>query len=514
VEACLLDMTALRRFCVRKPAGWSRAFASSADDFLRQGQYGHAVDYAERTFPDFPTADQEGRRQWHSFAKSVLDNQGGMRRMYDYQIVSKSLARANYDAAAFWTKFVAKGMTVIGDTRIEDNNMESLVDVAGAIARVRLKDIGFFTVFVERARSAMHNDEEMPPGRVAQFASVISSVKLRDPQAYFAVGQRVIEDPASFSTDDLIRIMASLGNVDYQFEELTRTIGRHLHPQVLELPHEQRVELAFAYGHIGIRHDTFFKTIVKDLLSAYDEYQKGVAIGAREEDLSALRERLYSVRSMALIVDAMITLKMYRERTAWWDKKADFLQLAAMIESQCDDDVVAKMDGRDLAAVAHCMHFSKRYDPGLVRRMVNRYKVLLDGSILDGEQEWLSKFFTHISLTGVRKRKQDLVLQPYAQWLCKNATALELSEVCNLLRRMADLGFDNHEFYKAFIPFFYDNMQELGMADVGCIVDSFNKVKLHNDVMGDRFFYKLGLHFQDQVVLKSGETSKKVQRIG
>ena len=84
-------------------------------------------------------------------------------------------------------------------------------------------------------------------------------------------------------------------------------------------------------------------------------------------------------------------------------------------------------------------------------------------------------------------------------------------------RHLVDLGFTEHDYYSVFVPFYLDpaRLAALERRDIHNIVETHNKARCGEKVLGRHFFYKLGRRYQDvQVASVDRQKAPTVARLG
>merc|ERR1712054_221883 len=131
-------------------------------------------------------------------------------------------------------------------------------------------------------------------------------------------------------------------------------LGRaRLHPgltaQPLEMPAEKVAAVCRAYGELGWRHDTIFKSVASEILAENKRMQRARAMGTQ-----GLDNPIFSAADIALIVDAMLTLKMHTGNTTWCKWKDNYEELLEVVERRLEEELQS-MSARPLAAASYVL---------------------------------------------------------------------------------------------------------------------------------------------------------------
>jgi hypothetical protein len=97
----------------------------------------------------------------------------------------------------------------------------------------------------------------------------------------------------------------------------------------------------------------------------------------------------------------------------------------------------------------------------------------------------------------------------------KHVSGLTLAELSAINMHLAELGWSEHEYYMAFVPYLTDRVPDLSQEDITWIQNTYNKVRLFDRDMGRHFFWSLGKRFQEIQASRSGmDMPKDILRIG
>lgn len=355
-------------------------------------------------------------------------------------------------------------------------------------------------------------------------------------RAFNAARERIQEeDPEvewqDFSTEQMLSIIDSMARFSTQNNEtILRKFGRErLHPKLLQLEPKDVAKLCSAYSHLGFQHHTVFKEV---LLAISDEQQQiqrqrilGLTAAGAEEKFR------FGSTEMALILDAMLVLKLYRGNNPWfaWGQRFQDLTEIFMRRLETSKDL-EHMAARPLAAGAYALGRAKKGSEGLCQSMMARMMTLLEKDdsdpdksfhrqdFPDAPQDHLERFVFGIAMMGPSKRKEFLDTEWLREWMCNSYYKLSLQNIVRINRYLVQIRSFDKAYLEVFVEFFCANMEQLTKSDVQDLTHTYNHARLGEEAIGRHFFWALGRQFQQQhvkrVAAKTGRRRPALERYG
>ena len=84
-----------------------------------------------------------------------------------------------------------------------------------------------------------------------------------------------------------------------------------------------------------------------------------------------------------------------------------------------------------------------------------------------------------------RKDTRGMDLKPLAVWVPKHVSGLTLTDLSATNMHLAELGWSEHEYYMAFVPYLTDRVPELSQDDITGIQNTYNKVEEKSETLAN-----------------------------
>lgn len=470
------------------------------------------------------------------------------------QFVKILAGEAQVTQSSFWDN-VTQGTSEIYTRNVED--LEGSLELARLYATISAwhKEV-FQAVFenvVDSGPPNFHPMREMrygeihcmEPEQLVHLLRIFSqagaaSVQLSGlaTKAFNEARQRLEEeDPETewndFSTQQMLSIIDSMARFSAQNnEKVLRKFGRaRLHPGLMELPPIDVAKLCSAYSMLNFQHHTVFRQVVLAIFEEQEEVQQNRVLGltapGTQEDLR------FGSAEMALVLDAMLVLRLYRGNNPWFNWGERFQELLDIFMRRLETSTdLETMAARPLAAGAYALGRAKRGSETLCQKMMARMMTLLekDNGDPDGRmpaeafpsapQEHLERFIFGITMMGPSKRKEFLETEWLRDWMCNNYWKLSLHNIVRINRYLVQIRSFDKAYLEIFVEFFCENMDQLTKSDVMDLTHTYNHARLGEEdlELGRHFFWALGRQFQQQHVHRVAERTRRrrpaLERIG
>ena len=233
---------------------------------------------------------------------------------------------------------------------------------------------------------------------------------------------------------------------------------------------------------------------------------------------------------MALILDAMLVLRLYRGNNPWFRWGQNFQELTDIFMRRLEtSNDLESMAARPLAAGAYALGRAKKGSELLCQKMMARMMVILEKddadpnetfhkqAFPDAPQDHLERFVFGIAMMGPSKRKEFLDTEWLREWMCNNYFKLSLQNIVRINRYLVQIRSFDKAYLEVFVEFFCENMDQLTKSDVQDLTHTYNHARLGEEAIGRHFFWALGRQFQrahvKRVVAKQGRR-RPLERLG
>eukprot|EP00386_Alphamonas_edax_P013978 GDKI01043017.1.p1 GENE.GDKI01043017.1~~GDKI01043017.1.p1 ORF type:complete len:600 (-),score=155.17 GDKI01043017.1:442-2241(-) len=251
----------------------------------------------------------------------------------------------------------------------------------------------------------------------------------------------------------------------------------------------------------------------------------------------------FTIGQLAMIVESIQILKIHH----WCDYMEEVSEI--FVKKISNETAVNKLDPFQLQAAmsvySHMERFDRQHEP-TVKRMTERimhlfmndqaspshlahflHDLALWRSIVKTERrfgrnyrvlkfhplQWLHTAPTPDETSAAEVVSKTTPMEKLGQHICKRVHFFTPQQLARTLRALSYLDFPDEPFYRVFVPFFRERIEDLGSQDIKFLQDAFNKRKIQDS----DFFWRLGKRFQtvqaDNVTVKwRGPMS--IRRIG
>merc|ERR1712178_46412 len=207
--------------------------------------------------------------------------------------------------------------------------------------------------------------------------------------------------------------------------------------QPLELPAEKVAAVCAAYGDLGWRHDTIFKSVSTEILAESERLQRARAMGT-----AGSAKTFFSASDIALITDAMLTLKMHTGNTSWCKWEDNYSELLEVVERRLEEEL-EEMSARPLAAASYVLGRARLGSEELHKAMYDRMMALLEHAEEDATaapQHDLARFLHGLVMMGPTRKKEYLDTQWLMHWMCHHPHTFHMSDLVLVNRHLVSLG--------------------------------------------------------------------------
>ncbi|EER00249.1 hypothetical protein Pmar_PMAR017107 [Perkinsus marinus ATCC 50983] len=387
---------------------------------------------------------------------------------------------------------------------------------------------------LEACASAQDTMWTMDQADVAALVNALGLQHYAGQDLYEEITQRVCEEIADFSRDELLQVLEAFVEGGMYPRELIKHAGRVIHEGMDNFTPSDFMRLARMYQKMDKRHDTFCRAWIHDVL-----HKRGVDVDPEVCNHSDSEgERKYNLVEASFALNFMKQLRVNSGTTEWWDKEADYRALnGVVINGFCKADergvrrILSVMSPRDVSFLASSISraaFLKNSDiEVVVAAIMDRLRYLLTpGNEVgvpsrDRAAEYLPQTMEHLVRCG-RNRRKDKYLDCswVAIWLCKTVYSRNIHQIVSINRSLGHLGYSDLNYHRIWVNFYLDRLDSLLKTDITMIKDTFNKLKLHDEDIGRDLFWRLGLRFQQCVINTSAarfygnRVNRRIRRIG
>ena len=508
-----------------------------------------AVRAAHKSLGNFGSSEKNSET-WKSFA-GALASSDWFALKTTVEIVD-SLTSAGFSLVSFW-----EGVSSKVTERLDDRfgaSLKDLLTLVDGFSRINYRHDAAITRLIQVASQ----DEGIWILEKHELLDVIRTLGragVRNRAVFLEIAMRVVEEIKEFEIDELLTILRGFSAVKFSHDLMMRKISFRVTNDFWQLEGAEIEQFARLFSYCRFRCDTFFKSVVIDMIADNDlrltgKVSDGIVNDVGEMEVETLpwlksngpwwdtelgdntRQRKtknsessaivdstriktirpvasgreYSVSHIAAVAEAMRVLNMTKDETAWWAKEKDYAELLRIVV-KCAD--TKNLNAINLTEIAGCLAAAKSNDFALFTSLVKRYRKLLHQSnsvtesVADPSDDWrmplraLGPFLSNLAKIPCDSSKRWLELTPLCEWLCENVYVLEFSEVCAINRALAYMGVTDHNYFKIWVSYYQERLKEASMDDVKNIKDTYNKIKLRDNVIGRDLFYGLGRRYQD-----------------
>lgn len=340
-------------------------------------------------------------------------------------------------------------------------------------------------------------------------------------QLFNEMEERISEGVEDFKVEDCISLIDSMARFRAVKLPVLQQLGREvLHSQLPVLTGQQVCAVCHAYGELGWRHDTVFKTISTEILDEHEQIQS-----ARVYGFEHTKPVKYSGSDIAFVTFAMLRLKMHRGNTSWYKWGEMYQELLDVLTLKLEEQL-ASMDASALAAASFVLGRARRGTDTLYKAMYDRMmQILSEGEVrqeqLESEgqpQNELERFLYGLSMMGPSRAK-DLDTQPLMQWLCKHVYTFVLSDFILVNRHLVAMQCCDRDYLIMLVPFYCseERSKQLTKDDIQELTNTYNGAKVREvdipDGLGTHFFWMLGRQYQRLHLEKTG-SRRSFKRVG
>lgn len=436
--------------------------------------------------------------------------------------------------ASFWERMTDKVARLLNSAGLED-----LIELATLYCKIGCWNEAVFGTTINRVRMdyAVHTIE---PPAFAQLLDIFSRAGRSSQRLSRLTGQlfneaqdRLLEEADDFAVDELITVVQSMARFQVREHALLQHLGRsRLHAgitssllggpsthadeedeaDVESFPASKLAAICYAYGELGWRHDTVFKSVAVEVLEEHLRFQRARALGT----VSSIAAK-YTASDIALVVNAMLTLKLHRGNTSWCKWADNYQELLEVLTRRLEEEL-QEMRAKPLACASFVLGRARRGTPELHEAMYSRMmKIIEEGSEefdgVEGPQHELAKFLHGLVMMGpTRKKKIDT--QWLMHWMCHHPYMFLLSDLILVNRHLVALGCCETDYLKEFVPWLTERVDELTKSDIMEITQTYNEAGLRDEDLGRHFFWALGRRFQKLKIETSGGKRAPYRRVG
>lgn len=522
-----LQLFAERTFPLRPWRAHWRWAASGSDAGLRnalqEAGAAAAVQHAYQQLGQY----SGNEAAWQSVTQHILE-EGQLSEMGlgDVKNVVKVLAEdVKLTQASFWELMTGRLALTFQAASLND-----LMEIGEQYTKIQAYSQDCALVFhaiISRVRKDMSIHSMEPPelvklmaifGRAGASSKSLSRVTA---QLFNEMEDRISEGVEDFNVEDCISLIDSMAKFRAVKVPVLQELGKEvLHSQLPELTGQQVCAVCHAYGELGWRHDTVFKTISTEILEENEELKS-----ARVYGFEHTKPVKYSGSDIAFVTFAMLRLKMHRGNTSWYKWADTYRELLDILTLKLEEQLTS-MEASALAAASFVLGRARRGTDTLYKAMYGRIMQILAESEDRQQQpvtecrlqDELARFLHGLSMMGPSRQK-DLDTQPLLQWLCKHVYTFVLSDFILVNRYLVAMQCCDRDYLIMLVPFYCseERSRQLTKDDIQELTNTYNGAKVREgdipDGLGAHFFWMLGRQYQRLHVEKTG-SRRGFQRIG
>lgn len=426
---------------------------------------------------------------------------------------------ARVTRVSFWEELTEVALPVL-----ERSTLQEAVGIAELYAKIQAWQRPVFNAAIQKVRGEMAMHWMKPADMVrllwifAKAGTGSRDVSVLSTQLFNEMEDRVLEDFAEFEPDDCVGLLSSMAHFRAEKVGVLQLLGREkLHAAMAagDLHGPKAAEVCRAYGLLGWRHDTVFRSVAEEMIREYDALQRAKVLS---EALPVVR---YSASDLAVVAQALLNLKMYRGNTSWFKWGNSYQRMLDVLERRLESAELQTVGAEPLAAAAFVLGRGRRGTEDLGKSMYARMIQLLEqaGAAEERPQDHLERFLHGLSMMGP-DRKKSLDAEWLMQWLCNNVYTFVLSDFIMVNRHLVALGCYDREYLQMLVPFYCDDerMKQLKKGDVMELTHTYNGARIREDDipdgLGKHFFWALGRRFQALTVESRGPRRAPLRRLG
>ena len=450
----------------------------------------------------------ENATQWKQFAAALL-TADWVALKTTVQIVDH-LTEARFAQASFWKQASEKINEKIGERF--GASLKDLVSLTRSLYRIRHVDKN---VHAALCKFGVNDDEAwvIDTTEFVDYCKTLGMVASLGKEEVTSevtkiLAMRLAEETRDFNLPDLLVILRSFADMRISPPLMMRKAAKVINDQLWKLEASEIAEVADIYRCCKYRNDTFFKTVVKEIIADAE-----VKYGSKADDVNSVNAsvRSFSLGEVATIAQAVKVLGLTSDDTEWWAKKGDYaslLQLVLKVAKMPGE--IEKLPGWQLPHCAGALHAAGANQKQLYSSLNNRLHFLMRRTEGQGHR-YLADTLEHMSRIKVAHSAKRSEISWLQEWLCEHVYEFELSQVARINRYLIYNDINDHNYVKIWVDYYLQRMHQATKEDVRNIKDTFNKVKLYDNKIGRDLFYALGKRYQALCVTA---TEKNIVRLG
>eukprot|EP00929_Paragymnodinium_shiwhaense_P095008 TRINITY_DN55949_c0_g1_i1.p1 TRINITY_DN55949_c0_g1~~TRINITY_DN55949_c0_g1_i1.p1 ORF type:complete len:576 (-),score=119.13 TRINITY_DN55949_c0_g1_i1:356-2083(-) len=431
--------------------------------------------------------------------------------------------------ASVWDRLAEKASMALAQASLDE-----LMELTRAHTRIRAfnRDVFMATIDKVSKEGAL---QEMTPAQLTELLDIFScagqtvDLSRRSKQMLIAAMQDCVlddlsesgdlDEPDQFSTDECISLVQSMARLRVtELRHVLQELGRHkLHVNLADMSADRLAALGHAYGQLGYRHDTFFKTVVEQILAEIERMQRDVVLGL------TVGEPTFTANEIALVSLALLRNKMNKGNTTWCKWQANYTELMDVLQNRVVKDI-DKMNATSLSAASFVLGRARRGTEELHKMMYERMMRLLeqadadagaaDSGVFTGyaasgpepPQYELAQFMQGLTMMGPNRQKPHLDTFWLQQWLCTHVHTMTLSDFILVNRQLVMLNCFEGDYLKMLVEQFYTATSEamgespisrMTKTDVQELTHTYNKAELRESQIGRHFWWAIGKRWQE-----------------
>ena len=489
------------------------------------------------------------------------------------------LTAAGFSLGSFW-----KHTDTLIASQLSDRfgaSVKECVALVKAFARIGHQSDVCFAKLIEVAAA----DEEIWIIPKEELVEVLTAFALsgRKHQTLFKeAGDRIVDElagrntplnaavgrPEKWELEELLIVAESYATLGLSHPALLRAIGLRITDELWLLESADMARVSRIFADSGFQHNSFFKTVCKEVITGYD---RAILAEARAADgeLRQVESRedevarpIYSFAEICAITSAVKTLGLTTADSTWWAKAKDFSQLLLIVNKR-SSEITTVGTVRGLLDVARALNLSGGLNSKSARsRLIGRFlqflvptqstayrsefafvygtgpelvisdttlttklearRVLPDflAALVSSEKKGLAKRMQKSKARFSGDSTNNLV--SLCDWVCENVFSLTVSQVACINRSIAYLGFRNMDYFNLWPSYYQERLKDMTVEDVRNVKEQFNKLRMRDEDIGRDLFYGLGKRFQDLHVegitrklrSRASQQSRKIVRLG
>ena len=449
----------------------------------------------------------ENAGEWKKFSAALL-KADWVALKTTVQIVDH-LTEARFAHSPFWTEASSILREKIGERF--GASLKDLISLSQSLHRIRHVDKNVHAALCNFGV----NDDEAWVIDTSEFVDycktlgMVASLKKENVTSPVVklLAMRLAEETRDFSTADLLVILRSFSEIKVAPPLMMRKAAKVINDQLWKLEPPEIAEVADIYRSCKFRNDTFFKTVVKEMIEDAEH-----RFGSKADDLENSGNggvRNFSLGEVATVVHAMKVLGL-NEDTEWWAKRGDYTTLLQLVSKLSKfPGEIEKLPGWQLPHCAAALSAAGA-NQKIYAALNKRLELLMSHPEEQGHR-YLGDTLEHMSRLKVAHSVKRMEMRWVQDWMCAHVFEFELSEVARINRYLIYNDVNDHNYCKIWVDYYLQRINEASKEDVRNIKDTFNKVKLYDNNIGRDLFYALGKRFQALCVTP---TEQHIVRLG